>query len=638
MSSGEQLGSAGVGNGSNIHFPREIEALRRAAQEEEQLFTSWNTNTVSNILSDVRRFESQVFSNIEKQLDYLRRRQSSLHQNVEELTSNVSHLNENMEVVNSIVDKNGVYRSRRASMGASVAAKSQSIDFTSSASEAVTAVNALPFNTIEEAQVPSVDVSGIQTELQELRSDFDELRNQFHNNHILENRLKALEERITAQFKDQNSKIDGLHDMIETQKTMHLKILERLDAMDQEAQSRNEVMRQDLENKIQALEYAQMGITKDIEVKVHGLKDTLSIHDLRSKGVESKVARASSNIDELREQHEQLQSRYFDQIYASINELYAEKASKEDMAIKADLTLALSKADQGDVDRLQGIADELQRRLIALLAETSDKVNAMDAKLDRRSDRIVTYCLKELKKEFKNLKNLGGDNGDDAGDGAHIGKVRCLVCDHVSTQHRDQDVVHSQHEKLTHTLKALRPRSPSPDSPPSSPEKRPGTANGNTATMSRPLATEDNNDQTDFRFRATSTSQKLPTINAGNTLANTNLRSSMPNLAQSAPLIQIISHHLPVDVKMHQAQQLQQQQLKGLNKGLRATGDNGATMFSNTTNAITVKAAELYPQQQHETPSPHHNNNNNNTSTAVGGITSSNAAFSRPKSAPPKRA
>lgn len=403
--------------------------------------------------------------------------------------------------------------------------------------------------------------------------------------------------------------------------------------MEQDFSSRMDGVRQDLENKLQALEYAQMGITKDIDVKVHGLNDTLSIHDLRAKGIESKVARVSNNLDELREQHDQLQTRYFDQIYASINELYADKASKSDLAIKADLTLALSKADQTDLDKLQGIADELQRRLIALLAETTDKVNAMDAKLDRRSDRIVTYCLKELKKEFKHLKNAGGD-GDDGADGTNIGKVRCLVCDHVSTQHRDQDVVNTQHERLTHTLKTLRPKSPSPNS---SPEKqRPGTANNNQhhnnmGTVNRPLPSEEpfvhthHTNDDDFRFRATSNSQKLPVIN-GN--ASAHLRASVPNLAQSAPLIQIISHHLPVDVKMHQAQQLQQQQQMS---GKFQSQQRGTTMFSNTANAVVIKAAELYPQQHHETPS---NNNNNNNAPNV---SSSSGALSRPKSAPPKR-
>lgn len=672
------------GSSSQVHTARshdtQQEAERRAAEEEE-LFTSWNTNTVVGILSDVRRFESQVFQNIEKQLDFLRRRQGKLYLNVEELNNHFSRLNDNMEMVNSIVDRNSVYRSRRASMGGSISVgtnKQQSVDFTAAAAAAVSAVSGgPPMSTIDEVQ-PSADVSGIQTELQELRSDFDELRNQFHNNHVLDNRFKALEEWITVQFKDQTRRIDGLYELMDASKATQQQILDRLETLDQENQQRNENMRQDLENKIQALEYAQMSIAKDMEVKMHGLHDTLSIHDLRSKGIESKIARVTTNVDDLREQHDTLQTRYFDQIYASINELYAEKASKADLAIKADLALALSKADQSDIDKLQGIADELQRRLIALLAETSDKVNAMDAKLDRRSDRIVTYCLKELKKEFRHLKGSGGGGGgggdgdDGLPEGTNIGKVRCLVCDHVSTQHRDQDVVQTQHDKLTHTLKTLRPRSPSPNG---SPEKtRPGTATGGGngggggggGTL-RPLASEDPgyDDQGDFRFRATAATtgggpgattttgggggggggtQKLPTINA-------TLRASVPNLAQSAPLIQIISHHLPVDVKMHQAQQLQQQQQqqqltwKGNKAPFRGGGGDttggGATMFSHTANAVVVKAAELYPTQFHDTPSPHHGGSGGGGgggSGNNGAVTSSNAALSRPKSAPPKRA
>jgi hypothetical protein len=617
--------------------------MDQRAESEEELFASWNTNTVSSILLDVRRFETQVFANIEKQLEFLRRRQGVLYINVDELANNFARLNDNMEMVNSIVDRNSVYRSRRISMGGAAPinsgalARAPSVDFSAAAAAAVSAVQQL--NPIDESNAqPSADVSGIQTELQELRADFDELRNQFHNNHALENRFKAMEDSITAQLKGQSRRIDELHDMLEAQKSAQCKIQERLEEMDKDNNARLEAMRHDLENKLQALEYAQMGITKDIDVKVHGLNDTLSVHDLRAKGIESKVSRVSNNIEELREQHNQLQSRYFDQIYASINELYADKASKSDLTIKADLTLALGKADQGDIDRLQSITDELQRRLIALLAETTDKVNAMDTKLDRRSDRIVTYCLKELKKEFKHLRNTGGDGGDDGGtDGTNIGKVRCLVCDHVSTQHRDQDVVNTQHDRLTHTLKTLRPRSPSPPSSPAVDPKRPGTATGfgHTGGNQRPLPTEDalhggttTNDD-DFRFRAVPGSQKLPVIN-GHMTATNGLRMSVPssssNLAQSAPLIQIISHHLPVDLKLHQAQQLQQQQL--------GRGAVGATMFSHTANAVVVKTAELYPQQHHEGPSPHNNSSGNNNNATV---SSSNAALSRPKSAPPKR-
>lgn len=571
-----------------------VPVVEENAVNEEELFQSWSTNTVSSILFDVRRFEG-VFDQILKQLDYLRRRQSTVFENVEFLTNNFTRLNDNVDIINSIVDKNSVYRTRRASMAlGSISIDQQNSPRRSVMAAAAAATAALmspttptAFAPTMEAIEPSADISGLQTELSELRTDFDELRNQFHNNHALENRFKNLEQAIQNQLKDQEKKIESLSNALREQNAVQTALQSRLDDMTVDFQGRLDAVRSDFEEKLRALEAGQQQIAKDVEVKTHALHDTLTIHDLRAKGIEGKVSNVSLSLDEVRDALNNLPTRYFDQIYASINELYADKANKRELEFKADLNLALTKADQTDVERLQGIAEELQRRLIALLAETSDKVAQMDAKLDRRSDRIVAYCLKQLKKDLKGLPS-GGDQDNGNGGNTDIGKVRCLVCDHVSVQHRDQDVVQTQHERLTHTLKTLRPgtanattRSPSP--PPSnnnhnntgfqhSPGKRTAANAGTRSSQPEIHYTEGDPEDpdyiADFKYRAPATNTsnggtKLPQLATSQiqhlqqqqqlqrpTSAFNPVQNTIQNMAtQSAPLIQIISHHVPDEVK-----------------------------------------------------------------------------------------
>ena len=233
--------------------------------------------------------------------------------------------------------------------------------------------------------------------------------------------------------------------------------------------------------------------------------------------------------------------------------------------------LLTEKADMSDIIRLQALSEELERRLVQLLQETTDRFGGMDAKLDRRSDRIVTWCLKQLRKEMRALS--GQADGADTKDDTDIGRIRCLVCNHVSTQQKQTDVVHSG-PGITMTLKHHH-RSPSPPRSPETNTYPAQTVGGtgfqaamaatnahtvnpasNNATHSRLvklgsspepkghnqeaayLATqqEDPDFIADFKYRNHQATMPSPV-----TLPHTTTQH-----AQSAPLIQIISHH-PTD-------------------------------------------------------------------------------------------
>eukprot|EP00981_Chlorochromonas_danica_P002857 scaffold564_cov172-Ochromonas_danica.AAC.2 len=83
--------------------------------------------------------------------------------------------------------------------------------------------------------------------------------------------------------------------------------------------------------------------------------------------------------------------------------------------------------------------------------------------MDRRVDRIVSYCLKELRKELKQYALVGEEDG--LLDGTDIGKVRCLVCNQVTNQQRMTEIVFGG-PQLKNTMPVRsRPRSPSPPPP-----------------------------------------------------------------------------------------------------------------------------------------------------------------------------
>uniref|UniRef100_A0A7S3H7X8 Uncharacterized protein n=2 Tax=Spumella elongata TaxID=89044 RepID=A0A7S3H7X8_9STRA len=113
------------------------------------------------------------------------------------------------------------------------------------------------------------------------------------------------------------------------------------------------------------------------------------------------------------------------------------KAGKDELSNKVDMSSLQAKADADEVHRLEQHTLELLRRLDLQTKEMHDGFASVDGKLDKRIDKVAHWCLKHLRREFK---NNGGH--DEARDGADIGKVKCLVCDQVVIQHTETEIVH----------------------------------------------------------------------------------------------------------------------------------------------------------------------------------------------------
>ena len=169
--------------------------------------------------------------------------------------------------------------------------------------------------------------------------------------------------------------------------------------------------------------------------------------------------------------------------------------------------------------------------------------------------------------------------------------MRCLVCNNVTNQTRDTDIVHGG-PQLVHTLRTLhrngRSHSPpgdgsrSPRSPPTQqlPQQAGNTRPQHHARLAKMGAAPEVNyaDETaddpdyiaDFRYSSRPTTanaavhspqppQQQPRLPAMSQTSAARFAAQQAMQA-AAPLIQIISHHLPAGAAMHQVYHQQQQQ------------------------------------------------------------------------------
>jgi hypothetical protein len=494
-----------------------------AVEDEDKLWNSWSSNTVASILVDGQKL-NDVFSQIKKQLEFLRQRQSGFSENLDQLTTFYSNGN-----------------------------NQSNSDFSNSN------------NLLKE----------LKQEIFELRQEVNELRKQASQQQTMDQKIKALENWLQNQLKEHEKKTENLLVNITEQRSQSLSM---------NLQDLFEQLKKEQVEKHETLELSQLLLTKDFDNKLHNLKDILSVHELRAKNMEIKIGKNSQNIEEILEEIRQFSKKYLEPFQVSIDELIRDKAWRSEVETKADMTMLLLKADQHEMNQFQHILEEMQRRLISVLAETSDRVTAMDNKLDRRSDRIVQYCLKQLRKEFLHNNNShnnesggwGGpldsqNNNNHHSHGTDIGKVRCLVCDHVSTQQREQDIVFSG-PGLTHTLKTLqhnnnnnnnnhstRPRSASPPPPTTTTNNNNNNSNNNhnyKSHLAKLTASPDRHSNNNNNMQFTDHLDDLHTNNNNNngtklplmTITSTNNNNQSINNSkhsQSAPMIQIISHHVP---------------------------------------------------------------------------------------------
>ncbi len=468
-------------------------------EKEEELWNSWSSTNEASITVDGKNLH-EVFSAIKRQLDVLRRKQSRFQDDLDNVVDDIS---EKMMI-----------------SAAAVSPTNCDIDLS------------------EYVKIGDIEI--LQHSVQQLREDSKLI-------HDLDRKVKTMETTLLDKTKDLERRLEQLVLQNNDQKLELLQQQTTLSTMEKSWEMRFDTFVKEFHEKTQNLEVNQMVGTKELNDKILVVRDTVTVQDLRAKQFDHRISQNSDEIAELQHNLSNLLKKDLENIHTNINELYDNKAERSELDAKANIDSLEGKASIFDLEKIKDFSEELERRVLGLMQETADRFNGMDSKLDRRSDRIVTWCLKQLRKEFKSIP-LTGEEGPK--EGTDIGKVRCLVCDHVSTQHRETDIVHSANAAgLTSTFRSHHKKDRS-TSPPAtrSPERNNEISNlqnyagnsharfvkiGSSPEVNYGDDKDDPDYMTDIKFKST----KLPPA--------VQQSGSMPH-SQSAPLIQIISHH-PTD-------------------------------------------------------------------------------------------
>lgn len=483
--------------------------------DEERLWNSWGANTVASILIDGQRL-NDVFTIIKTQLEILRKRQLATSDEVDNINIAIGNQASQLSSLNNLTNE----------------------------------------EKITSAAIPHRRVSYVD-QIGQIQTDLASLSNYVYNNKDLETRITKLEQYVLSQLKEQESKIESISTQLNDHNVKFMNLDTRINDLENLIVDRINHVSKLFDEKLASVELEAHRAIREVDAKSSQLKDQISVQDLRSKQLDGRISNNSKLIEGVKDLFDEIPSRYLEEIHNNIGELYNEKANRSELERKADIDAVYGKAEISDIAKLQNIADELERRIVSLMADTSDRFVGMEHKLDRRSDRIVAYCLKHLKKEMKSMGPADLENAPQSV-GTDIGKVRCLVCDHVSTQHRDQDIVFSG-PGITNSFKPYhddRPRSQSPprnntqtntkgyNSPPQSRNNNQHSKlvklGGSPDVRYNPNDADDPDYIADFKFRASLSS---PVDDIPNIPQNKNsIKFPTTKNTQSAPLLNIKSN------------------------------------------------------------------------------------------------
>jgi len=187
---------------------------------------------------------------------------------------------------------------------------------------------------------------------------------------------------------------------------------------------------------------------KQIEVvlkKLGQVSNLVAVHDIKLGEVDGAIVDLQAGLEHVKHVLEKLPGELLDKVAEHVARLDDQKADRVDLMKKADLSLVLQKADAADVDKLNQLLADVEQRLGEFKAHTTDRFTDFHKTYDKKLEALLQWILKQLKK-IANKEQIGGTD---------IGKVRCLVCDQTVPQSREQDVVFSSSNPITHSLKKL---------------------------------------------------------------------------------------------------------------------------------------------------------------------------------------
>lgn len=416
-------------------------------EEIEGVWNSWNSTCEVAVIMDGKKL-NDVFTAIKQQLEYLRRQHVGMNQKFEQLVQNQhkqnvahahdplcnllddilpttapihhheSHDTNHNHIHNNVENNNANHNQHDDSNNQSAYASAK------------LAQMAPPAPVVEQV----LDAEELQIILDRIHA----LEQDVRRHDTYGDRLDKLEASVNSKFAMFQAQMDKLNARVDATSAMEMMFEKRFADLEDNFNARFQQLSQAFEDKNALTQRQAQDSLADQKAELNELKELIQINELRIKKAEGDIVRTEHAVNDVQETVDYFPVKYLDGIRNDIIELYTIKAGKDELHNKADVALAQSKADLDEVHRLEQHTLELLRRLDLHAKEMHDGFSSVDGKLDKRIDKVAHWCLKHLRKEFKN----NGSGGNDDRDGADIGRVKCLVCDQVIVQHTETEIVH----------------------------------------------------------------------------------------------------------------------------------------------------------------------------------------------------
>lgn len=169
-----------------------------------------------------------------------------------------------------------------------------------------------------------------------------------------------------------------------------------------------------------------------LEVSLDSLLDQEAVAAHRIIEFEQKFSLLTSSLEGLKSTIKSMAENVVPRILQDLQILDETKVHRQDLESKADLIMALGKADMSEVERLDEVIEQLGRRVGIHSREAAENLAQVQRNAEKKMDAIMNWCTAHIRKEPAAPRP--GENAD-------IGKIKCLVCDQVVKQHVEQDVV-----------------------------------------------------------------------------------------------------------------------------------------------------------------------------------------------------
>lgn len=394
-------------------FPRvKKDLFVRMSEEEEEYWPQWSATTPASITVDGVKL-TQVFAMIQIQLEYLKDRISGKGNKGSGGKSNGSS-NSNSNSTGLSIEERVMFEDM---MNAVAKLKQE---------QNIHKQNLQEINSSVVVRFPDLSIrldsfiGDTNISMAKLGKDIERLLAENNARLLAENEAKAELKSMNQSF---NEKITSL--------------TERFDEYIRE----NEIYKEDTSEYIRRLQGQNDTLKSDVSslnMEILALKDLNTVYDIRLKNCEKHIDDNTVQVRKLQDAVDNLPATYLQPIHNSISDLYDCKASKEELDLKADLEYADQKADITQLDHLRESLSELGRKLNLQSKELHEGFGKIDKKLDKKTDLIAQWCLKQVRKE---IRGFNSPEPNKATEGTDIGKIKCLVCDQPVTQQTRTETV-----------------------------------------------------------------------------------------------------------------------------------------------------------------------------------------------------